>query len=96
MAIPTRAELDARIREQLAKDPGFRDTLLADPKAAIGGLLGITLPAMVTVEVHQETLTHIHLTLPAAARRTELADQDLELVAGGGCCWANDCDSCGH
>ncbi|MFM7596970.1 MAG: hypothetical protein ACKO70_01140 [Actinomycetota bacterium] len=38
------------------------------------------------VILHEESLTQIHLTIPAAE---DLSDADLELVAGGGNCWSN-------
>jgi hypothetical protein len=91
MAIPTRAELDGLVREHLASDPTFRAALLADPRAAVSKLVGITLPDAVQVEVHEETLTHIHLVIAPTPSRGEIADEDLELVAGGGNCW----DNCG-
>jgi hypothetical protein len=91
MAIPTRAELDAIIRERLTSDPEFRTALLADPRGTVSALVGVDLPDLVTVTVHEESLTNIHLVLPAAPSAGELADDDLELVAGGGACW----DNCG-
>jgi hypothetical protein len=91
MAIPTRAELDALLRERLASDPDFRAALLADPRAAISGLVGMDVPDLVTVSVHEESLTDIHLVLPAAAGgEGEISEDDLELVAGGAC-WTNSC-----
>lgn len=91
MGVPTRIELDQLIRDRLAADPDFRATLLADPRAAVATLIGMKLPDLVTVEVHEETLTHIHLVIAATPTRGEIADEDLELVAGGGACW----DNCG-
>ena len=91
MAIPTRAELDGLIHNRLATDPGFRDALLADPRTAVAGLLGVKLPDFVTFEVHEESLTHVHLVIPAQTSSGVISDQDLEMVAGGGACW----DNCG-
>ena len=91
MAIPTRAELDGLIHNRLATDPGFRDALLADPRTAVAGLLGVKLPDFVTFEVHEESLTHVHLVIPDQTSSGEISDQDLELVAGGVNCW----DNCG-
>ncbi len=88
MAIPTRAELDGLIHNRLAADPGFRDALLADPRAAVAGLLSVKLPDFVTVEVHEESLSHVHLVVPAKAAAGEIADEDLEMVAGGAC-WSD-------
>ena len=88
MAIPTRAGLDALIQERLATDPSFRAALVSDPRAAVAELVGVDIPDQVTVTVHEESLTSIHLVLPSANAAGELADDDLELV-GGGMCWGH-------
>lgn len=87
MGIPTRAEVDALVRDRLAADPEFRAALLADPRGALSGLVGMDIPDAVTVEVHEESLTAIHLVVPPVASQ-ELSDDDLEAVAGG-VCWGN-------
>lgn len=46
---------------------------------------------MVTITVHEESLTDIHLVIPATTT-DEIADADLALVAGGGC-WADGCNT---
>jgi hypothetical protein len=93
MAIPTRAELDALVRERLDSDPDFRAALLADPRAAISSLVGMDIPDVVTVTVHEESLTDIHLVVAApVVDDGEIHEDDLELVAGG-VCWTNDCTS---
>ncbi|MDQ1249360.1 MAG: hypothetical protein QG597_3735 [Actinomycetota bacterium] len=89
MVIPTRAELDTLLRDRLASDPDFRAAVLADPRAAISELVGVQIPDLVTVTVHEESLTDVHVVLPAGARSSgEIDEDDLELVAGG-VCWAN-------
>lgn len=92
MSIPTRADLDALVSARLAEDPTFRETLITDPHTAISELLGIAVPDLVTITVHQESLTDVHLVLPPTASlpTEELDEDDLELVAGGNC-WANSC-----
>lgn len=90
MSVPTRADVDRIVSEKLAADPTFRDALLADPRAALSEVAGIEIPAFVTIAVHEESLTDIHLVIPAATG-DEIAEDDLELVAGGGACW----DNCG-
>jgi len=95
MSIPTRAELGALVSARLADDPGFREKLLADPRTALGDLVGIKLPDFVTVEIHEESLTNVHLVIPATASSGEVSDKDLELVAGGAVCWTNSCTSGG-
>lgn len=89
MGIPTRAELDVMVQERIAEDPEFRGRLLADPRAAVAELVGMDLPDLVTVEVHEESLTHVHFVVPAQDATGELVDDDLELVAGGDMCWGH-------
>jgi hypothetical protein len=91
MAVPTRTEIEAMIAENVANDPTYRDRLLADPRGVVGELLGMDLPPSISVILHEESLTHIHLTIPAT---DALSEDDLELVAGG--CWSHcqsDCDT---
>jgi hypothetical protein len=90
-AVPTRAELDALIRARVAADPQFRQRLLSEPREALNEITGLTVPNVVTVEVHEESLTQVHLVIPAVLADGEIAEEDLELVAGGSACW----DNCG-
>ncbi|MFZ4509333.1 MAG: NHLP leader peptide family RiPP precursor [Candidatus Nanopelagicales bacterium] len=85
MAIPTRSEVEAIIAERIAADPGFRDTLLADPRAVLSEVVGFDIPESVQVVLHEESLTQIHLTIPSSET---LSEAELELVAGGAC-WAD-------
>lgn len=91
MSFPTRREVDGLVARALAEDPQFRTNLLADPRGALSALIGVPIPAAVNVVVHEESLTDIHLVIPAAADNDALSDSDLELVAGGASCW----DNCG-
>ena len=84
MAVPTRAEVEAVLAERIAADPAFRDALLADPRGVISGIVGFDIPESVNVVLHEESLTQIHLSIPPA---NELADEDLDLVAGGSSTW---------
>lgn len=88
MALPTRADVEKLIHDKLAADPDFREALLSDPRGTVSELVGIDVPDIVTVTVHEESLTDIHLVLPVARPTGELAEDDLDLVAGGAC-WGN-------
>ena len=90
MAVPTRTEVEAVLAERIAADPAFRDALLADPRGVVSEVVGFDIPDTVQVVLHEESLTQIHLTIPST---DNLADTDLELVAGGGACWSN-CGGC--
>jgi hypothetical protein len=65
-------------------DPGFRAQLLKDPKRALESL-GMHLPAGVSVQVHENSATVVHIVLPGPEIPTGqgLSDRDLDTVAGG-------------
>ena len=92
MAIPTRSEVEAIIAERIAADPGFLNTLLADPRAVLSEIIGFDIPESVQVVLHEESLTQIHLTIPASEA---LSDADLELVAGAGWEFGGGAGNCG-
>ena len=92
MAVPTRSEVEAIIAERIAADPGFRDALLADPRAVLSEIIGFDIPESVQVVLHEESLTQIHLTIPASEA---LSDADLELVAGAGWEFGGGAGNCG-
>jgi len=92
-----RLDSDPGFREKLVSVPHRRAPTLGDetggcffldPRTAISDVIGMPLPEMVKVSVHEESLTDVHLVIPAAPSRGELAEADLELVAGG-VCWYN-------
>src|SRR2546430_2161680 len=66
-------------------DETFKQRLVADPKAVLAET-GLAVPANLTLEVHEETPTHLHLVLPPppASRTTDkLSEAELDQVAGG-------------
>jgi hypothetical protein len=68
------------------KDETFRQQLLSNPQAAFESELDITLPKGMTVQVHEDTPTVIHLVLPMKTPTgglTELSDEDLKEATGG-------------
>ena len=91
MAVPTRSEVEAIVAERIAADPGFREALLADPRGVVSEIVGFDIPESVQVVLHEESLTQIHLTVPAS---NDLTDADLDLVAGGNSTWGNSHLSC--
>ena len=79
-SMKTHDELRAELAHKAAEDDGFRARLIDDPKATIEEALGLPVPEAVSVSVHQETATSVHLVLPPTA---QLNDSDLEKLTGG-------------
>ena len=73
-------QMRAKIADKAATDADFRARLVSDPKAAIGAELGATLPAGLTVKVHEEDAATAHLVLPPDSK---LGESELQAVAGG-------------
>ena len=92
MAVPTRQDLDRLINERLASDPSFAEALTANPRAAIAQLVGMELPGALVIDVHRESLAHLHIVIPVLDTQGELSENELELVAGGAD-WFSDADS---
>ena len=72
-----------QIVHKSALDPDFRRQLLADPKAAISGELGITIPASMNVEIHESDMQTVHVALPPDP---DITEEQLEAVSAGLCC----------
>jgi len=70
----------SRVIGQAMSDPAFRKRLLADPAGTLKRA-GVEVPEGVTIEVVEDTVTKVHLVLPA--REDETLDSDLDLVVGG-------------
>ena len=73
-------EMRTKILGKAAQDAAFRVRLLSDPKGAIEHELGVTIPASLSVEVHEESDATAHLVLPPGSK---LSEGDLRAVAGG-------------
>jgi hypothetical protein len=81
-----RAETDRRLIERSLQDNVFRQQLLADPRAIIEREIGRQLPEDLRVVALEETADTIYLVLPSTSlvgEGGEIADRDLEAVAGG-------------
>ena len=70
-----------KIVGKATEDADFRARLLGDPKGAIGQELGVSIPASMSIEVHEDSGTTAHLVLPPDSR---LSEADLRMATGGG------------
>ncbi len=80
-----RKEMEDALVAKATKDPAFRRSLLADPRAAVAKEFGVDLPAQFQVKVLEENDNSIYLVLPAGAPQSggELSEEQLSGVAGG-------------
>jgi hypothetical protein len=70
------------IQAKASVDAGFREQLLADPRAALAAE-GVELPGSMDVEVRSSGANTLVLTLPPVVDRTELSDGELAGTAAG-------------
>ena len=72
------------ITAKAMRDEAFRQRLLRNPKGALQEI-GAAVPPGITVHVHEETDTDLHIIIPGAAPggMHELSESDLETVVGG-------------
>ena len=70
------------LMRKAATDEAFREALLANPKAALEGHLGMRLPDGLTLKVVENTPQDLTLVLPPETTG-ELSDDQLDGVAGG-------------
>ena len=80
-----RKKLEAQLIDRAMKDATFRQELLRDPKGVFARELNSPIPEHITVQVVEESPTHVYLVLPQGpvSAGAELADAELEEVAGG-------------
>lgn len=82
--INSRQDIETRLIEKCWKDPDFKKQVIANPKAMLEQHLGQKLPDQLKIFIYEEDASHIHFSIPPAPLNvTELADADLERVAGG-------------
>ena len=73
-------EMRMKVVGKAAEDAEFRAKLMSDPKAAIAKELGVTVPASMSIRVHQEDGATAHIVLPP---NSNLNEGDLRAAAGG-------------
>ena len=78
----TQAAIDAALK-RAATDTEFRQLALMDASAAMREITGTPLPNGLRVRVLEREGYDVTLVLPDAAEAGELADEELEQVAGG-------------
>ena len=76
----TQNEMRTKIVDKATGDADFRARLLGDPKGALEQELGVSIPASMSIEVHEESGATAHLVLPPDSK---LGESDLQAVAGG-------------
>ena len=65
---------------KVSEDAEFRAQLLENPHAAVEAGVGITIPSSISLTVHEESPTSLHLVVPSAGN---LSKPEMEAVAGG-------------
>jgi hypothetical protein len=78
----TQAAIDAALK-RAATDAEFRELALKDANAAVQQITGKPLPESFRVRVLERAGYDVTLVLPDLAEAGELADEELEQVAGG-------------
>ena len=61
----------ARIVDKAGQDAEFRAQLLGDPRETIARELDVTIPASLSIEVHEESGAAAHLAPPSDSRLSE-------------------------
>ena len=83
LTLESRGALQDFISNQAAENSEYREKLLSDPRGTLESHTGFALPDWLNVKVAEETADTIYLIAPHVPGE-ELADEDLEQVAGGG------------
>jgi len=79
-------DLQQQMIARAMKDEVFRHELMVKPKTVLERELGIELPPNVSVMVHENTSSTVHLVLPMNPKTggvQELSDEELGHIVGG-------------
>ena len=86
-AVQTAEEMQRSLIARAGEDAGFRAQLVTDPKAAVKQEFGIDVPDFINLQVHESSLSDVHLVLPPEPGAwMELEEEMLEAVSAGLCC----------
>lgn len=81
LAVKTRKDLEVHLITRAFKDEGFRQQLLANPKAVVEKELGTKLPEEFKINVLEETETTLYMVLPSNPYE-KLSEPELEASLG--------------
>lgn len=81
--IKSAEEMQSHLVEKAAQNAEFRSQLLSDPKSIFAQEFGIEIPDSIQVQVHQNDLQNVHISLPP---QSEMTEEQLEAVSAGLCC----------
>src|SRR4029077_12413685 len=77
-------DLEAIVTERAWKDDEFRRRLDSDPRAALEQSFGMRIPADVSVSIHEESPSEVHLVIPVNPDRyapsVGLSDEELSVT----------------
>ena len=73
-------EMRTKIVDKATGDAEFRARLIGDPRGTLRQELGVSIPASMSIEVHEESKETAHLVLPPDSK---LGESDLQAVTGG-------------
>jgi len=79
----TQESLAAMVAFCYQADADFRAEFDKDPKAVLSRITGLEIPAESKIVVHRNDDKCWHISLPSAARTSELKDEDIASVSGG-------------
>ncbi len=76
----TAAEMRDQLIEKAGADDAFRQLLLDDPRGTIESEFDVSIPAGLSLSVHEQSAEHVHIVLPPSPM---IPDSDLAQVSGG-------------
>lgn len=84
-ALQSAQDMQARLQAKALADPDFRGQLVRDPRATIRSELGMEVPDGVEIQVHEASLSTLHVVVPSDLN-DELDEEQLEGISAGTFC----------